>query len=79
MNTQDWSPLGWTGWISLQFQIIYYLSDYLLFLNNTKEAKGCLIGVGDELQTETTYFRFILPQTDGYSSDPHLSAVNEYV
>ena len=19
MNTQDWSPLGWTGWISLQF------------------------------------------------------------
>ena len=18
MNTQDWSPLGWTGWISLQ-------------------------------------------------------------
>ena len=21
MNTQDWSPLGWTGWISLQFAI----------------------------------------------------------
>ena len=20
MNTQDWSPLGWRGWISLQFQ-----------------------------------------------------------
>ena len=20
MNTQDWSPLGWTGWISLQFK-----------------------------------------------------------
>ena len=20
MNTQDWSPLGWTGWISLQVQ-----------------------------------------------------------
>ena len=20
MNTQDWSPLGWTGWISLQFR-----------------------------------------------------------
>jgi len=60
------------------------VSDYLLFirlfiifLNNTKEAKGCLIGVGDELQTETTYFRFILPQTDRYISDPHLSAVNE--
>ena len=22
MNTQDWSPLGWTGWISLQSWII---------------------------------------------------------
>ena len=20
MNTQDWSPIGWTGWISLQFK-----------------------------------------------------------
>ena len=20
MNTQDWSPLGWTGWISLQYK-----------------------------------------------------------
>ena len=20
LNTQDWSPLGWTGWISLQFK-----------------------------------------------------------
>ena len=20
MNTEDWSPLGWTGWISLQFK-----------------------------------------------------------
>ena len=20
MNTQDWSPLGWTGWVSLQFR-----------------------------------------------------------
>ena len=22
MNTQDWSPLGWTGWISLQSQAL---------------------------------------------------------
>ena len=22
MNTQDWSPLGWTGWISLQFKAL---------------------------------------------------------
>ena len=22
VNTQDWSPLGWTGWISLQFKTL---------------------------------------------------------
>jgi len=22
MNTQDWSPLGWTGWISFQFKVL---------------------------------------------------------
>ena len=42
MNTQDWSPLGWTGWISLQSQVLenkvqpysfYYLSlQYPYFL-----------------------------------------------
>ena len=27
MNTQDWSPLGWTGWISLQFNTTgHYIS-----------------------------------------------------
>ena len=25
MNTQDWSPLGWTGWISLQCVLFYTL------------------------------------------------------
>ena len=25
MNTQDWSPLGWTGWISLQWNITQLL------------------------------------------------------
>ena len=26
MNTQDWSPLGWTGWISLQSNVLAELS-----------------------------------------------------
>ena len=32
MNTQDWSPLGWTGWISLQSIIVIApeLKDYSL-------------------------------------------------
>ena len=32
MNTQDWSPLGWTGWISLQssfFTSYYYIQIHL--------------------------------------------------
>ena len=33
MNTQDWSPLGWTGWISLQSIVkviisLYVFTDY---------------------------------------------------
>ena len=33
MNTQDWSPLGWTGWISLQSKGLCHLTlPNLLFL-----------------------------------------------
>jgi len=28
MNTQDWSPLGWTGWISLHVYIYIYIYIY---------------------------------------------------
>ena len=31
MNTQDWSPLGWTGWISLQPGLIYFAKNSNLF------------------------------------------------
>ena len=41
MNTQDWSPLGWTGWISLQsrglsrvFSSTTVLSHYALLKRN---------------------------------------------
>ena len=27
MNTQDWSPLGWTGWISLQYKGLWVFSN----------------------------------------------------
>ena len=30
MNTQDRSPLGWTGWISLQFKGIHSRLDFLI-------------------------------------------------
>ena len=33
MNTQDWSPLGWTGWISLQSKGLSRVEEvFLLFL-----------------------------------------------
>ena len=32
MNTQDWSPLGWTGWISLQSKDLTVLIKYLHFI-----------------------------------------------
>ena len=31
MNTQDWSPLGWTGWISLQSKGLYGFSGFLIW------------------------------------------------
>ena len=41
MNTQDWSPLGWTGWISLQskgLSRLYYL--YPKMKKKKKTAEG---------------------------------------
>jgi len=38
MNTQDWSPLGWTGWISLQSK---GLSSLLQHLSSKAETLLC--------------------------------------
>ena len=32
MNTQDWSPLGWTGWISLQSKGLHLTIKYKQFI-----------------------------------------------
>ena len=34
MNTQDWSPLGWTGWISLQFKGLSRVFSQLKSINS---------------------------------------------
>ena len=39
MNTQDWSPLGWTGWISLQSK------GFSSVFSNTRLQKHKFIGV----------------------------------
>ena len=38
MNTQDWSPLGWTGWISLQSKGLSRV-----FSNTTVQNLNCLV------------------------------------
>ena len=38
MNTQDWSPLGWTGWISLQSKGLWRV------FSNTTVQKHQLVG-----------------------------------
>ena len=49
MNTQDWSPLGWTGWISLQFKEDHQASLKTVILklyiyNNHRKKKTSLKG-----------------------------------
>ena len=34
MNTQDWSPLGWTGWISLQSKGVWRVFSNMTVQNN---------------------------------------------
>ena len=31
MNIQDWFPLGWTGWISMQSCLLYYLLQFFMY------------------------------------------------
>ena len=44
MNTQDWTPLGWTGWISLQSKglssVLFWHLFFLLFFVMLKAATG---------------------------------------
>ena len=36
-NTQDWSPLGWTGWISLQSKVLSRV------FSNNHSSKACIL------------------------------------
>ena len=47
MNTQDWSPLGWTGWISLQSKGLSRL------FSNTTVQKHQLFGAQLSLQSNS--------------------------
>ena len=49
MNTQDWSPLGWTGWISLQSKGLSRV------FSNTTVQKHQFFGAQLSSQTSLTY------------------------
>ena len=51
MNTQDWSSLGWTGWITLLSTIIN--NNKANILMNREHEKN------DRMQTNTLFFLFI--------------------
>ena len=50
MNTQDWSPLGWTGWISLQSKGLSRV------LSSTTVQKHQFFGSQLSLQSNSQYF-----------------------
>ena len=43
MNTQDWSPLGWTGWISLQSYVLEVLNLISSFPKYRKHWRDSLV------------------------------------
>ena len=50
MNTQDWSPLGWTGWISLQSKGLSRV------FSNTRVQKHYFFGAQLSLQSNSQLY-----------------------
>ena len=57
MNTQDWSPLGWTGWISLQSKGLSRV------FSNTTVQKHQLFGAQLSLQSYSHIHTWLLEKT----------------
>ena len=54
MNTQDWSPLGWIGWISLQFKGLSSI------FSNTTVQKHQFFGTQLSLQSNSNIHTWLL-------------------
>ena len=57
MNTQDWSPLGWTGWISLQSKGLSRV------FSNTTFQKHQLFGTQLSLWSNSHFHTWLLEKT----------------
>ena len=65
MNTQDWSPLGWTGWISLQFKGLSRV-----FSSNTVQKHQLMLGgIGGRRRRGRQRMRWL----DGITDSMHMS------
>ena len=63
MNTQDWSPLGWTGWISLQskgLSRVFYSTTTILIKFKTKSTEVLRHGQKMDFRNEKSCFCFYL-------------------
>ena len=54
MNIQDWFPLGWTGWISLQSKALKSSHGHPLSLSLGSQDHGC--DAGREWPLQASYF-----------------------
>ena len=71
MNTQVWSPLGWTGWLSLQFKygeinkLLSFLSGSavknLTAMQETQEMRVWSLGWEDPLEEDMQPTPVFLP------------------
>ena len=61
MNTQDWSPLGWTGWISLQSKGLSRV------FSNTTVQKHQFFGTQLSLSSNSHIHTWLLPHNSGNS------------
>ena len=59
MNTQDWSPLGWTGWISLQNKELSRV------FSNTTVQKHQFFGAQLSSQSNSHIHTWLLGKTNG--------------
>ena len=57
VNTQDWSPLGWTGWISLQWPHLRHIKQF----SNTVQEDGAFTGWAEYRDSfDSSIFRYKL-------------------
>ena len=69
MNTQDWSPLGWTGWISLQSKGLSRV------FSNTTVQKHQFFGAQFSLESQLSHSYMMTGKTIGLTRQTFVDEV----